>query len=113
MPQSDITDAAVRLKRTFSADHWDTFAVPFDIGSKRLSRCEDSNIHQTGRNNTMIFDDKQTQIAAGKPYLIKWNIENPTFEGITLKATTPETVTSNDGKYSFVAVYSPKTLALG
>lgn len=112
LPQSDITDAAVRLKRTFSADHWDTFAVPFDIEEKDLAGAKIATFTKQVEDNTMIFDDKQTQIAAGKPYLIKWNIENPTFEGITLKTTTPETVTSNDGQYSFVAVYSPKTLAL-
>ena len=112
LPQSDITDAAVRLKRTFSADHWDTFAVPFDIGAKDLAGAKIATFTKQVEDNTLIFDDKQTQIEAGKPYLIKWNIENPTFEGITLKATTPETMTSNDGQYSFVAVYSPKTLAL-
>ena len=112
LPQSDITDAAVRLKRTFSADHWDTFAVPFDIEAKDLAGAKIATFTKQVEDNTMIFDDKQTPIAAGKPYLIKWNIENPTFEGITLKATTPETVTSNDGQYNFVAVYSPKTLAL-
>lgn len=112
LPQSDITDAAVRLKRTFSADHWDTFTVPFDIEEKDLASAKIATFTKQVEDNTMIFDDKQTQIEAGKPYLIKWNIENPTFEGITLKATTPETVTSNDGQYSFVAVYSPKTLAL-
>lgn len=112
LPQSDITDAAVRLKRTFSADHWDTFAVPFDIEAKDLAGAKIATFTKQVENNTMIFDDKQSQIEAGKPYLIKWNIENPTFEGITLKATTPETVTSNDGQYSFVAVYSPQNLAL-
>ena len=112
LPQSDITDAAVRLKRTFSADHWDTFAVPFDIEAKDLAGAKIATFTKQVEDNTMIFDDKQTQIEAGKPYLIKWNIENPTFEGITLKATTPKTVTSNDGQYSFVAVYSPKTLAV-
>lgn len=112
LPQSDITDAAVRLKRTFSADHWDTFAVPFDIEEKDLAGAKIATFTKQVEDNTMKFDDKQTQIEAGKPYLIKWNIENPTFEGITLKATKPETVTSNDGQYSFVAVYSPKTLAL-
>ena len=85
LPQSDITDAAVRLKRTFSADHWDTFAVPFDIEAKDLAGAKIATFTKQVENNTMIFDDKQTQIAAGKPYLIKWNIENPTFEGITLK----------------------------
>ena len=112
LPQSDITDAAVRLKRTFSADHWDTFAVPFDIEAKDLAGAKIATFTKQVEDNTLIFDDKQTQIEAGKPYLIKWNIENPTFEGITLKATTPETVTSNDGQYSFVAVYSPKTLTV-
>lgn len=112
LPQSDITDAAVRLKRTFSTDHWDTFAVPFDIEAKDLAGAKIATFTKQVEDNTMIFDDKQTQIEAGKPYLIKWNIDNPTFEGITLKATTPETVTSNDGQYSFVAVYSPKTLTV-
>ena len=112
LPQSDIKDAAVRLKRTFSAGHWDTFAVPFDIEEKDLAGAKIATFTKQVEDNTMIFDDKQTPIAAGKPYLIKWNIENPTFEGITLKTTKPETVTSNDGQYSFVAVYSPKTLAL-
>lgn len=112
LPQSDITDAAVRLKRTFSADHWDTFAVPFDIEEKDLAGAKIATFTKQVEDNTMIFNDKQTQIEAGKPYLIKWNIENSTFEGITLKTTKPETVTSNDGQYSFVAVYSPKTLAL-
>ena len=112
LPQSDITDAAVRLKRTFSADHWDTFTVPFDIEEKDLANAKIATFTKQVEDNTMIFDDKQTQIEAGKPYLIKWNIENPTFEGITLKATKPETVTSNDGQYSFVAVYSPQNLAL-
>lgn len=112
LPQSDITDAAVRLKRTFSADHWDTFAVPFDIEAKDLAGAKIATFTKQVEDNNLIFDDKQTQIEAGKPYLIKWNIENPTFEGITFKATKPETVTSNDGQYSFVAVYSPKTLAL-
>ncbi|AUI53948.1 hypothetical protein CRM71_00445 [Prevotella jejuni] len=112
LPQSDITDAAVRLKRTFSADHWDTFAVPFDIEAKDLAGAKIAIFTKQVKDNTLIFDDKQSQIEAGKPYLIKWNIENSTFEGITLKTTKPETVTSNDGQYSFVAVYSPKTLAL-
>ena len=112
LPQSDITDAAVRLKRTFSADHWDTFAVPFDIEAKDLASAKIAKFTKQVENNTLIFDNKQSQIEAGKPYLIKWNIENPTFEGIKLKTTTPETVTSNDGQYSFVAVYSPKTLAV-
>lgn len=112
LPQSDITDAAVHLKRTFSADHWDTFAVPFDIEAKDLASAKIATFTKQVEDNTMIFDDKQNQIEAGKPYLIKWNIENPTFEGITLKARTPETVTSNDGQYSFVAVYSPKNLAV-
>mgnify|MGYP001679433698 FL=1 len=112
LPQSDITDAAVHLKRTFSADHWDTFAVHFNIEAKDLASAKIATFTKQVEDNTLIFNDKQTQIEAGKPYLIKWNIENPTFEGITLKTTTPETVTSNDGQYSFVAVYSPKTLAV-
>ena len=71
LPQSDITDAAVRLKRTFSADHWDTFTVPFDIEEKDLASAKIATFTKQVEDNTMIFDDKQTQIEAGKPYLIK------------------------------------------
>jgi hypothetical protein len=53
-----------------------------------------------------------TSIEAGKPYIVKWettgaNIENPVFQGVTITSTTPESVTSTDGKVTFVGQYSP------
>lgn len=35
------------------------------------------------------------------------NIENPTFEGVTINSAEPTAVTSSDGKVSFVGTYSP------
>ena len=103
-PTSDIQHANVRLKRSLSKDNWNTFALPFDAsiaGNLREYDCSNGN--------TMVFKEATT-IEAGKPYLIKPsnNMVNPEWEDVTLKATSAQTVSSND--YSFVAVYSPTDL---
>lgn len=41
------------------------------------------------------------------------NVSNPMFADITLNATTPAAVTSQDGKVSFVGSYSPVSLSAG
>lgn len=38
------------------------------------------------------------------------NIMNPKFEGVTIDATAPQSVTSSDGKVSFTGYYSPISL---
>ena len=111
-PQQDIADAAVRLKRTLSAAYWNTFAVPFDIESEAV---EDAQIGKfTGKVEgcSMIFENGQTRIEAGVPYIVKWDIKDPTFDGVTLKATEAKTVKSDDGRFCFIATYGPTQLAL-
>ena len=111
-PQQDITDAAVRLKRTLSAQYWNTFAVPFDIEYDALENVEIAKFTGKVEGNTMIFEKEQTLIEAGVPYIVKWDIKDPTFESVTLKATKAQTINSNDGQYGFVAIYGPTALAL-
>ena len=60
----------------------------------------------------MIFEKEQSLIEAGVPYIIKWDIKDPTFESVTLKATKAKTIKSNDGQFNFVAIYEPTALAL-
>ena len=59
--------------------------------------------------NTMVFADAAS-IVAGKPYLVKpmTDIIDPVYTNVTLTATAAKTVA--DGKYSFVATYSPTNL---
>lgn len=111
-PQNDIIDAAVRLKRTLSAQYWNTFAVPFDIEYDALENVEIAKFTGKVEGNTMIFKKEQTLIEAGVPYIVKWDIKDPTFESVTLKATKAQTINSNDGQFGFVAIYDPTALAL-
>ena len=111
-PQQDMHDVAVRLNRTLTSGHWNTFAVPFDIESESLKNAQIAKFTGKMEGSTMIFENGQTRIEAGTPYLVKWEVKNPTYESVTLKATKAQTVSSADGLYSFVATYSPATLAL-
>lgn len=111
-PQNDIIDAAVRLKRTLSASHWNTFAIPFDIEYDALENVEIAKFTGKVEGSTMIFEKEQSLIEAGVPYIIKWDIKDPTFESVTLKATKAKTIKSNDGQFNFVAIYKPTALAL-
>lgn len=111
-PQNDIIDAAVRLKRTLSANHWNTFAIPFEIEYDALENVEIAKFTGKVEGSTMIFEKEQSLIEAGVPYIIKWDIKDPTFESVTLKATKAKTIKSNDGQFNFVAIYEPTALAL-
>lgn len=111
-PQHDMTDVAVRLNRTLTSGHWNTFAVPFDIETESLKDAQIAKFTGKMEGSTMIFENGQTRIEAGTPYLVKWEVKNPTYESVTLKATKAQTVSSADKLYSFVATYGPATLAL-
>ena len=111
-PQQDMHDVAVRLNRTLTSGHWNTFAVPFDIESESLKDAQIAKFTGKMEGSTMIFENGQTRIEAGTPYLVKWEVKNPTYESVTLKAINAQTVSSADKLYSFVATYSPATLAL-
>ena len=111
-PRQDMPDVAVRLNRTLTSDHWNTFAVPFDIEAESLKDAQIAKFTGNMEGSTMIFESGLTRIEAGTPYLVKWNMKNPTYESVTLKAAKAQTVSSADKQYSFVATYSPATLAL-
>ena len=111
-PQQDMHNVAVRLNRTLTSGHWNTFAVPFDIETESLKDAQIAKFTGKMEGSTMIFENGLTRIEAGTPYLVKCEVKNPTYEGVTLKALNAQTVSSTDKRYSFVATYSPATLAL-
>jgi len=104
-PSEDLSDVSVRLERTLGKDYWNTFSVPFDITIQDAVLRE----YDHADGNVMVFQNA-VSVVAGKPYLVKpaANIENPTFDHVTLSATNARTITSGD--YSFVASYSPVDL---
>ncbi|MCR4921085.1 MAG: carbohydrate-binding domain-containing protein [Bacteroidaceae bacterium] len=85
--------------------------------------------HQTGFDSATgtlrLYFKQASSIEAGKPYIIKWesmqyrmgstyeedeNIESPIFQNVTVTSETPATVTSADGKVSFIGCYDAVNL---
>ena len=106
--------------RTLTKDgNWNTLCLPFDIDDISTSPLAGATIKEMATSSNLDANGTLTlnfntvnSIEAGKPYIVKWettgaNIENPVFQGVTITSTTPESVTSNDGKVTFVGQYSP------
>lgn len=111
----DQSNQTVKLKRTLSADYWNTFCVPFDISADAVTNlfggAEIREFSGKVENEIMIFR-KAEMIEAGIPYIIKpaKTIANPTFTGVTLTADSPHSVEDGTGQYAFIGTFSPCVL---
>ena len=108
----------VFLKRTLQAGGWNTFCAPFAIANPAsvfgagVKVKELTGASVTGNTLTLTFGNAAS-IAAGTPYLIKLNGEDPVdltadgkeFEGVTQNYTAHPTTFS--GVVSFVPVLAP------
>ena len=117
------TDVQLRDRTLFKDGAWNTLCLPFEVSTTDSPLAGDGveammlNTTESkleGGTLTLNFD-AATVIPAGTPFIIRWNntgatIENPVFEGVTVNATAPTPVTSNDNKVSFVGSYSPVAL---
>lgn len=103
----------VKLTRTLKADVWNTFCVPFDV-TVAGSPLEGATIKQiasvTEKDDGAVinFEDAPATLVAGKAYLVRTSkaIENPTFNGVTVKYVTPTNCSGNE-KYQLIGIYSP------
>ena len=105
-PANDVEHATVRLKRTLSKDHWNTFVVPFDITSFEGEIREYSSLE----GKTMQFT-KTDQMMAGIPYLVKpsEDIKDPMYSDVTLSSALA-TAVNKGGDYYFRGTYGPTDL---
>lgn len=101
-PTIDLGPVAVRLNRTLSTKWWNTFCIPFDITDLENATATEFTRQMDGA--TMKYTPVHS-IKAGVPYLIKWDKVNPTFKHVTLKSTPAQTISTNDGAYSFIGTY--------
>ena len=102
----------VSLSRTLVADKWNTFCVPFDIDltDGKLNGINVRVMKFMNVDSNIMCFETTTQIKAGEAYLIKplnESITNPLLPNVTISNKEP--MTSGDGNYSFVGVYSPKS----
>lgn len=101
LAKQDGQQTNVSLTRTLQAGGYNTFAAPFAIGSDVLTAKGITAKELTAS----AFDSKTdvlsltfttvTSLEVGKPYLVKvgTNVENPTFEGVTVSSTATTTET--------------------
>lgn len=113
---SGNADKIVNLTRTLKADVWNTFCVPFDV-TVEGSPLEGATIKQiasvTEKDDGAVinFEDAPATLEAGKAYLVRTAtaIENPTFNGVTVKNVDPTNCSRNEN-YQLIGIYSPKNI---
>lgn len=106
----------VKLTRTLKADVWNTFCVPFDV-TVAGSPLEGATIKQIASveektdGAVINFEDAPATLEAGKAYLVRTTtaIENPTFNGVTVKNVDPTNCSRNEN-YQLIGIYSPKNI---
>lgn len=103
----------VKLTRTLKADVWNTFCVPFDVtvAGSPLEGATIKQIANVVENNdgaVINFEDAPATLEAGKAYLVRTAkaIENPTFNGVTVKNVDPTNCSRNEN-YQLIGIYSP------
>ena len=125
--QSFSTDVTL-ADRTLTKDgNWNTLCLPFALTSSQIaaSPLAGATIMELNAETSSLADGTltlnfttATEIVAGNPYIVKWtdtsgSVENPLFEGVTIKATTPTDVVFNGGNCKFVGQFSPFTIDAG
>ena len=121
------TDKSVIItERTLYKDgDWNTLTLPFNvtIADSPLAGATVKELDVDGTYDTnkktgfdasdgtlYLYFKEATAIVAGRPYLVKWevddNVVSPVFTGVTINSTQTD-VTSADGKVQFIGIYDP------
>ncbi len=108
-PNSNIVNATLRLKRTLKAGIWNTFTIPMDLPI--ASNIAGKYRSYTDVNGDVLIFSEASSIEAGKPYLVKPDVDiaNPVFTG-TLSATPAQNVEQTGSNIAFKGIYSPTEL---
>ena len=113
---ADVTLSGRTLNKN---NEWNTICLPFDltIAGSVLDGAEVRTLASTtlaGQNLSMTFSDNLTEMEAGKPYVIRWAsgepLENPTFEGVTVKNANVKTNSITTDYVTFTGTYTPTAL---
>ena len=113
-PADNKSKTDVFLERTLNNTTWSTFCAPFDAAIPTgwtVKEFNGSDYNASTQTLTLDFNNA-TSIVAGTPYLVKADVDGPTFEGVTQDWTAYHEVTpaTNGGYATFVPVLTPTTL---
>ncbi len=105
---------------------WNTLCLPFAIANIEAEGCplngatvlELNDASISGTTLTLNFKTVTKAIAAGVPYIVKWettgdNITSPVFQGVTIDATdnSYDNKAGGDTNVRFIGTYDQKTIA--
>jgi hypothetical protein len=112
-------------RKLYKDNAWNTICLPFNVtiansplAGATVMKLTPSTSKLTNGTLTLNFEDENTTMTAGTPYIIKWasgdDIENPVFTGVTIdksaEAQARRIVSFTGGQ--FVGTYSPVALPL-
>ena len=111
---NQVADVTLTDRTLYKDGAWNTIVLPFDvtIAGSPLEGATARALSEAsieGSTLNLTFGDAVTTLAAGVPYIIKWNaaaqdIENPVFSGVTVVSTL-HPVESAD--IDFLGSYAP------
>ena len=111
----------VSFTRSLTSSQFNTFCLPFALDDDQLQEFFGAGYDLEEFVSSSLEDDvlsivfnKVTSLEAGKPYLLQPSVDvaNPSFEGVTISATSPVDQTS-DTYISFHGTYAPTELTGG
>ena len=111
-------DVTLADRTLYKDSYWNTLCLPFDVtiansplADATVRKLTASSSNLTGTTLTLNFENEETTMTAGTPYIIKWandeNLVNPVFTGVTINADASTEVNFDGGK--FVGQYNPQT----
>ena len=122
-------DVTFRGRKFIIDSEWNTLCLPFSMTAEQISNSplNNSKIVELDTEKTTLSDGvltiaykTATEIEAGKPYMVKWvideetedtHIDNPIFKNVTISAAAPTAVSA--AGITFCGTFAPLTLASG
>ena len=122
-------DITFRGRKFIIDSEWNTLCLPFSMTAEQIgnSPLENGRIVELDTEKTTLNDGvltiaykTATEIVAGKPYMVKWvideetedtHIDNPIFKNVTISAAAPTAVSA--AGITFCGTFAPLTLASG
>ena len=125
----NVCDVTLKDRTLYQNNSWNTLCLPFSMTAEQISSSPlaKGRIVELDTEKTTLSDGvltiaykTATAIEAGKPYMVKWvideeaedtRIDNPIFKDITLSASAPTAVSA--ASITFSGAFAPLTLADG
>ena len=122
-------DTTFRGRKFIIDSEWNTLCLPFSMTAEQISNSplNNSKIVELDTENTTLSDGvltiaykTATEIEAGKPYMVKWaideeagdtHIDNPIFKNVTISTAAPTAVSA--AGITFTGTFAPLALANG